>query len=126
MAVNHVVLVGKLTDAGPKLTYSDAGKPECRLTVMLTEASKTGQAFTVYVLVFVVGQGAEQAAEQLDAGDLVSVDGRLGSSCLVWPPCQGRGWCGYVMPPGLVKAKLVAPPGRVELEPGPCRQTSLP
>jgi single-stranded DNA-binding protein len=77
MAVNHVVLVGHLTDAGPKLGYSERGTPECRLTLMLTEQGKAGQTFNVFVPVFIYGDQAEHAASTLDAGDLVSVDGRL-------------------------------------------------
>ena len=77
MSLNRVLLVGQVTDAGPKLGYSERGSPECRLTLKLSEESKAGQAFSVFIPVFVYGSGAESAAEQVDAGDLVSVDGKL-------------------------------------------------
>jgi single-stranded DNA-binding protein len=78
MSLNRVLLVGHVTDTRPKLTYSERGRPECRLTLMLTEAGKDGQAFTVYAPIYVLGNGAETVAEQVDAGDVVSIDGRLG------------------------------------------------
>jgi single-stranded DNA-binding protein len=78
MAINHVLLLGTVADPGPKLAYSEQGRPECRLTLKLTEPSKAGQEFSLYVPVYVYGTAAEQVAEQIDAGDLVSVDGRLG------------------------------------------------
>jgi single-stranded DNA-binding protein len=77
MSVNHVVLVGTIADAGVKLGYSDTGKPECRLTLMLTEQGKAGQTFNVFVPVFIYGDQAEHAAEMLDAGDTIAVSGRL-------------------------------------------------
>lgn len=82
MRINRVLPLGKVTDAGPKLTYSEQGKPECLLTQLLTEPSKAGQEFSLFIHVSVYGTGAEQVAEQVDAGDLVSVDRAHG--------CPGR------------------------------------
>lgn len=77
MAINRVIVLGKVSDAGPKLTYSDKGRLETRLTLVLEEAGKGGQTFSLYVPVFVYGDQAESAAATLDAGDVVSVDGKL-------------------------------------------------
>ena len=77
MSTNHVLLVGTCADPGPKLTYSAASaKPECRLTVVI-EDGKGEQTFSLYVPVFVYGNGAEATAEAVNAGDLLAVDGRL-------------------------------------------------
>jgi single-stranded DNA-binding protein len=78
MSLNHVVLTGKVADPGPKLTYSaTSAKPECRLMLVIDEG-KGEQVFSLYVPVFVYGAGAERAAEDVDSGDLIAVDGRLG------------------------------------------------
>jgi single-stranded DNA-binding protein len=77
MSINHVVLTGKCADPGPKLTYNAASaKPECRLTLVVEEG-KGEQVFSLYVPVFAYGAGAERTAEEVDAGDLIAVDGRL-------------------------------------------------
>jgi single-stranded DNA-binding protein len=78
MAINRVLLLGTVADPGPKLAYSERGSPECRLVLKLTEPSKARQEFSVFIPVYVYGSGAESVAEPVDAGDLVSVDGRLG------------------------------------------------
>jgi single-stranded DNA-binding protein len=70
------VLSGKCAEPGPKLTYNPASKPECRLTLIVEDA-KGEQTFSLYVPVFVYGNSAEVVAEEVDAGDLIAVDGRL-------------------------------------------------
>jgi hypothetical protein len=78
MAINHVVLTGKVADPGPKLTYNaTSAKPECKLTLMV-EKGKGDQVFSLFVPVFVYGLCAERAAEEVDAGDIIAIDGRLG------------------------------------------------
>jgi hypothetical protein len=78
MSINHVVLTGKCGDPSPKLTYHAASaKPECRLT-LIVEEGKGEQTFSLYVPVFIYGAGAERVAAEVDAGDLLAVDGRLG------------------------------------------------
>jgi hypothetical protein len=49
MAINRVLLLGKVADPGPKLGYSERGTPECRFTLRLTEPSKAGQDFSVFI-----------------------------------------------------------------------------
>jgi hypothetical protein len=77
MSINHVVLTGKCAEPGPKLTYNAASaKPEAKLTLIVSEG-KGEQVFNLFVLMFVCGAGAERAAEEIDSGDLLAVDGRL-------------------------------------------------
>jgi hypothetical protein len=71
-------LTGRCADPGPKLTYNPASaKPECRIT-LIVEEGKVEQTFSLYVPVFVYGNGAERAAEEVNASDVIAVDGRLG------------------------------------------------
>jgi hypothetical protein len=77
MALNHVVLTGMCAAPGPRLTYNQASvKPEAKLTLIVSEG-KGEQTFNLYVPVFVYGSGAERAAEEVDSGDLIAVDGHL-------------------------------------------------
>ncbi len=76
MAINSVVLTGTVAEPGPKMTYSPASKPETKFTLVVSEG-KGEQTFNLYVPVFVYGAGAERAAEEVDAGDTVAVEGRL-------------------------------------------------
>jgi single-stranded DNA-binding protein len=76
--LNHCTLIGKVTDAGPKLTYTDAGQPECRWTLAIEEPGAQGKTFTTYVPCSAFGKAAETITEQLDAGALVCIrDGKL-------------------------------------------------
>jgi hypothetical protein len=77
MAINHIVLTGTCADPGPRLTYHQASaKPEAKLTLIVSE-EKGEQTFNLYVPVFVYGAGAERVAEEVEAGDLIALDGRL-------------------------------------------------
>jgi single-stranded DNA-binding protein len=77
VAINHVVLTGTVAEPGPKMTYSASAKPETKLTLVVSDG-KGDQVFNLYVPVFVYGTGAERAAEDVDTGDLIAVEGRLG------------------------------------------------
>jgi single-stranded DNA-binding protein len=44
---------------------------------LIVEEGKGEQKFSLYVPIFVYGNGAEVAAEEVNAGDLIAVDGRL-------------------------------------------------
>jgi single-stranded DNA-binding protein len=76
MSINHVVLTGTVADPGPKLTYSAAAKPETKLTLVVSDG-KGEQVFNLFVPVFVYGTNAERVAEDVEAGDLIAVEGRL-------------------------------------------------
>ena len=77
MSINHVVLTGKCAEPSPKLTYNaTSAKPECRLTLIVEDGKGDG-GFSLYVPTFVYGNGAEAVASEVDAGDVIAVDGRL-------------------------------------------------
>jgi single-stranded DNA-binding protein len=93
MAINHVVLTGTCGDPGPRLTYNQSSaKPEAKLTLIVSEG-KGEQTFNLYVPVFVYGNGAERAAEEIDAGDLIAVDGRLSWKSTLKRDGQKLGLC---------------------------------
>jgi single-stranded DNA-binding protein len=76
--MNHVSLLGKVTAAGVKLTYSERGTPECRWTLMLEETGPEGQSFKTFIPCHSFGKSAEAIAEQIDPGDWVLIsDGKL-------------------------------------------------
>ena len=44
MGINHVLLVGHVTDAGPKLGYPERGSPECRMVGLWPPRSPQAEA----------------------------------------------------------------------------------
>jgi single stranded DNA-binding protein len=76
-SLNKVIICGKITDAGPKLTYTSEGTAQCSFAIMLKEPGRDGTPFKLFVPVEVFGKQAEPVAEQLNAGDTVLVDGKL-------------------------------------------------
>lgn len=64
--LNHVTLIGKVTDAGPKLTYSDNRQPECRWPLAIKEPGAQGRMFTTFASCSAWGKAAETMAEQLE------------------------------------------------------------
>jgi single stranded DNA-binding protein len=75
--INKVIVGGRLTAEGPKLTYSPEGTPQCTFTVRIEEAGKDGATFKVFVPIDVFGAHAEWVAAHVNAGALVLVDGKL-------------------------------------------------
>ncbi|MGH8072254.1 MAG: single-stranded DNA-binding protein, partial [Candidatus Entotheonellia bacterium] len=76
--LNHVVLIGRVTEHGPKLTYTEPGQPECRWTLAIEEPGAGGKVFTSYIPCAAYGRPAETMAEQLEAGLMVCIrDGKL-------------------------------------------------
>jgi single-stranded DNA-binding protein len=75
--INKVLLVGQVADAGPKLSYTSEGTPECHLTLLLQETGKSGQVYKLFVPVEVYSAHGEWTAEHVNAGDVVLVDGKL-------------------------------------------------
>jgi single-stranded DNA-binding protein len=93
MAINHVVLTGTCADPGPKLTYNQASaKPEAKLTLIVSDG-KGEQTFNLFVPVFVYGAGAERAAKEVDAGDLIAVNGHLSWKSTLKRDGQKLGLC---------------------------------
>ena len=77
LTINKVLLCGRVTAEGCRLTYTAGATPHCTFTLLLEEASKQGHTYKLYIPVDLFGDKAEQAAETLTAGDLVLVDGKL-------------------------------------------------
>jgi single stranded DNA-binding protein len=76
-SLNKLIICGKVTDAGPKLTYTSEGTPQCSFTLMVEEPGRDGSPFKLFVPVELFGKQAEPVAEQVNAGDVVLVDGKL-------------------------------------------------
>jgi single stranded DNA-binding protein len=77
MSLNKVILCGKVSEAGPKLSYSPEGTPQCTFTLIVEEPGRNGAPFKLFVPVEVFGKQAEPVAERINAGDVVLVDGKL-------------------------------------------------
>ena len=77
MSVNRVILSGAVSSYGPKISWTDGGKPQCTFTLVCEEPGRDGRQFKTFIPVCVVGSQAEAVAEQLDADDVVLIDGRL-------------------------------------------------
>jgi single-strand DNA-binding protein len=77
LTINKVILCGRLTEDGCRLTYTTEGTPHVSFTLLLEEASKQGYTYKLYIPIDLFGDKAEQVAETMTAGDLVLVDGKL-------------------------------------------------
>jgi single-stranded DNA-binding protein len=76
MSLNRVILMGKVGEYGPKLSYASSSKAETTFT-LLCEDVKDGKTFRTFIPICVIGSRAEHAAEDLEPGDLVLLEGRL-------------------------------------------------
>jgi single-stranded DNA-binding protein len=74
--VNSVLVVGRVGKNLPKVQYASNGNPTCTYTLEVDEPSKSGETFTLFLPVEIWGQ-AEIAAETLDPGDEVMLQGKL-------------------------------------------------
>ena len=77
MHLNKAILIGRVGERGPRLTYDERSTPTCGFTLEVDEVSQSGKVFTLYVAVEVTGKFAEAAAEHLEPGQQVLVDGKL-------------------------------------------------
>jgi single-strand DNA-binding protein len=77
IAINKVLLLGTVTDEGPRLTYAEHGTPQCSFMLLVAEPGKEGATFKLYVPVDIFGDRAESVAETIQNGDVVLVDGKL-------------------------------------------------
>lgn len=61
MHLNKVLLMGRVTTAGPKLTYSEklGGYPTCSFWLQVDEPGKDGAVFSSYIPVEITGKHAE-------------------------------------------------------------------
>jgi single-stranded DNA-binding protein len=74
--LNKVLLMGRICARGVRVTYDERAIPTCAFTLEVDELGKD-RVFTSYLPVEVVGKYAEAAAEALEPGDEVLVEGKL-------------------------------------------------
>ncbi len=77
LPINKVLLVGKVTDTGAKILWTERGAAQTSFTLQIDEMGRDGKVFKLFVPVVVYNK-AEQVAESVNAGDLVAIDGKLG------------------------------------------------
>jgi single-stranded DNA-binding protein len=75
--INKVLLVGEVTEAGPKISWNDAGAPCTTFTLQIEEAGRDSKSYKLFIPVEVFSTHAEWVAEHLHAGDPVVIDGKL-------------------------------------------------
>ena len=75
--MNSVCLSGRVSDYGPKISWTEGGKPQTTFTLVVEEPGREGSTFKTFVPIKVVGAQAESCAETLDAGALIAVNGKL-------------------------------------------------
>jgi single-stranded DNA-binding protein len=72
--MNHVSLVGTVGQYGVKIAWTEGGKPQTSLTVIVEEPGKDKATYKTFIPVLVVGSRAEEAAETLEPGDLIAIE----------------------------------------------------
>jgi single-stranded DNA-binding protein len=75
--VNVCTLVGRVSQAGAKLTYASSGTPICSLVVEVDEMGPGEKIFTTWLPVRITGRYAEQSSIDLEPGDIVQISGKL-------------------------------------------------
>jgi single-stranded DNA-binding protein len=74
---NHALIIGRVSKAGPKLTYAASGTPTCSFVVEVDELGKGGEVFTTYLPAEISGKYAEAVAAEVEPGDEVMISGKL-------------------------------------------------
>lgn len=75
--MNTVCLSGRISEYGPKISWTEGGKPQTTFTLVVEEPGREGSTFKTFIPIKVVGAQAESCAETLDAGALIAVSGKL-------------------------------------------------
>jgi single-stranded DNA-binding protein len=75
--MNRVFLLGTVSQYGPKITWTDTGKPHTTFTLVCEEARKDGATFKTFIPILIVSPQAELLAESLEPGEPVLLEGRL-------------------------------------------------
>ncbi len=75
--INKTILMGAVARAGVEVAFLTSGNAKASFTLVLSESGPDGREFTTLVPVEVVGRRAEATGE-LEAGDLVVIEGKLG------------------------------------------------
>jgi hypothetical protein len=66
--VNAVHLSGRISDHGPKSSWTEQGKGQCTFTLIVEEPGREGATFKTFVPICIVGPQAEHYAETLEVG----------------------------------------------------------
>jgi single-stranded DNA-binding protein len=75
-AVNHVVLIGAISQRGVEVRYATSGTPCASFMLIVSEQGADGKLHQLWQPVEIWGQRAEKVGT-LDAGALVLVTGKL-------------------------------------------------
>jgi single-stranded DNA-binding protein len=70
--INRVILCGRVSEYGPKISWTPQGKAQAEFTLIVPKGE-----FRTYVPILVVGAKAEETAEQLEPHELVMLEGSL-------------------------------------------------
>jgi single-stranded DNA-binding protein len=70
--MNRCCLSGYVGQYGVKISWTEAGKPQTSLTLVVEDGG-----YKTFIPILVVGPKAEAAAETLNPGDAIEVEGRL-------------------------------------------------
>jgi hypothetical protein len=83
IAINKVLLLGSVTDDGPRLTYTENGTPQCSFTLLIAEPGKDGATFKLFVPVDALGIGPSRWLRRFSRGmwcsSMASCGGGAGS-----------------------------------------------
>jgi single-stranded DNA-binding protein len=71
-AVNKAIISGEVRSYGPRIQWTQAGKAQTSLTLVLEKAG-----YHTYIPCLIVGNKAEEVAETINGGDYLIVEGSL-------------------------------------------------
>jgi single-stranded DNA-binding protein len=77
MHANHVLIIGRVSKTGPKLSYTASGVPVCSLVLEVDELGKGGEVFTTYLPCEISGKYAENTAADVLPDDEIQISGKL-------------------------------------------------
>ena len=95
MHMNKALLLGRVSSAGPKLTYPEklGGHPTCGFWLQVDEPGKDGAIYSSYIPVEITGKHAEDVASDLNPGDEVCIDGKLRYKASIGKDGKKTGGC---------------------------------
>jgi single-stranded DNA-binding protein len=71
-AVNKAIISGEVSSYGPRIQWTEGGKPQTSLTLVLDKAG-----YKTFIPCLVVGNKAEEVAETINGGDYLIIEGSL-------------------------------------------------
>ena len=70
--MNKAIISGEVSSYGPRIQWTEAGKPQTSLTLVLDKAG-----YKTFIPCLVVGTKAEEVAETINGGDYLIIEGSL-------------------------------------------------